>query len=842
MRFPVPSPLTLLLFWAVALPFAWPASGVESPLGPPEKVLNKTVEEWSGHLHAYENERQRKLAMFSLREFGAQAVVAVPELQKLLGEELQPEIPAWAAETLGCIGPAASAAVPALCALMKKSDRSAAEHAAVLAALVRIAPDDKQVRRYFEAALRDEDPELRHAAIASAVSMVVARPEYLANLQRALENPEDTALAARALACLGDDGLTALMKVFDRGESDLRPAIADGLRAMGPDARAAAPLLLEKMERERDADRRAHYEAALLSMGPQEPAARALAAARIAAGDAFSKDNNNAAPPAEAAPTSGDVHAEPYVLESGVLRAGGNSSVPEILNALRSPVAPARQLLIELLAALEDPPPNAIDALVARAQDRDESVQLAALRALETFGPKAAASRGALEELGRGGGEAGYAARLAAANVARDADAARLRSSFETRSIDDALAALKDADPFVRRDAAEGLRGRKEQQAAIASEMIRLIQDDANVDVRAAAARALSGYGTFSAPALELLRSWVKSSVEKPVDKDARQLATAALAGLAGMGDGAKPALDDLIALAVSPAIDDAKDMQRIVAICLRIIGPDATPLLVARFQADTAAVRGRAARVLGQMGPVGAMAIPDLLKLAESVVETDSAAAFAALEGMGTLAYPLAARPLVRIATGDLFVERRAAAVRALGGMGVPADGDPEHVLDTLQQALLDPDESVSRAAHNALVRIGAPALPHLLEMLELNEGGASYWWAVRSLARMKAASDRVVPLLVKLTRPGVRSVKAGAFAEQGVAAELLGNYAPEHREIIPALLSCLGDREDYVVNAAIRALKPFGPTIVDAIRPLLRHPDARMRDGALKALGELR
>lgn len=817
----------LSILFLVLAAFAAPCGEVDfeslKPLGVPETIYGKNVDGWIAHLGKYENEKERTLALVCLGEFGPAAAQAVPELRKLLKEELQPAIPGRAVNTLGCIGPEAAAAIPDLVKLFNDNKSESNFRAAVLEALSRIDPHNPQARKAFQNALRNDDIEIRHAALIAAVNFAPVEQSVLPALTRAMGNPEDAAVAARSLSCMGGAGVNVLLKSLEKGDAATRTAIAEALTPMGSEAASAIPQLL-RLSARIPAGQNSFLNAAM-HIAPNDPAVLEAIADRLAGAADLAKD-------AAAKPNS------TQSLEWRILSAQGIGALPAIRKGLRSPSKEVREAFVALLAQMKDPPAEVIDDLVARAQDKEVSVQRAAIKALDAYGSKAAQAKPQLEELARADAAVRRIAQLAALNVSRPPESPRIRSTFDAKSVDEALAALKSPDASERRDAVEGLRGRKEKEADIAAALIETLKD-ADVEVRAAAARTLAQYGTHAAPALPTFDEWVKaaSSAEKP-DANTILQATSALAVFAGMGDGAKPALETIVALAVSSAVDGEKDLQKVLGICLRIIGPDSVPPLTKQFKSDDNKVRRRAAEILAQMGVVGATAIPELLQLSNSAVESDSRAAFSAIESMGVLAYPLAAASLSDTLTSDLFAERRSFAAQTLGGIGIPKEGDRLRVLDALQQALLDPDESVCRTTHAAMVRIGPPTLPRLKEMLDIGEGAASYWWAVRALARMKAEPERVVPLLIDLTRPGVRTVKKGAFAEQGVAAELLSNFAPEHTEMLPALLRCLGDREEFVGNAAVRTLKLFGPGVLTAVKPMLRTTDSRVRASVLRAL----
>jgi HEAT repeat protein len=177
-----------------------------------------------------------------------------------------------------------------------------------------------------------------------------------------------------------------------------------------------------------------------------------------------------------------------------------------------------------------------------------------------------------------------------------------------------------------------------------------------------------------------------------------------------------------------------------------------------------------------------------------------------------------------------------RMAAASALGSIGFdPAKGDEEGIVQSLLPILLDSEEDVAWAAYVSLYVIGPPALPKVRELLQIAEGEAPFW-ALRVLARQKADPEEAVQRLVQFTGPGMRA------EERAVAAELLGQYAPERAEAIPALVRVLGDRTDYVVRAAARSLAAFGPSAVPALSRALRGRDPEIRRQALAVLEELR
>lgn len=787
-----------------------PASEAAGP-----RIMGKTVEGWIAHLKKYENEDERKLAMLCLGDFGPAAAAAVPELVALSKDELQPNTQRMAAETLGAIGPAAKPAVPDLIAILSSPKKPPSHRATACAALAQIDPEALAVRKAVLAALRDGNADVRNAAIEAAVTIAPYESAAIPALAKMVLTSQDAPEAATALRCIGEAGVDPLLKAVERGDAISRKAAAEALAHMGKPAAAALPVIMKAMKRERD---------------PKQRGALALSAARLAPKDPevllALVEQIEASEPGKATEISS-------ASEINLLLAAGAGAVPALRAGLRSRDAGVRKQMVAILAKLQQPAQDVIEELLARAQDKDPDVALAAIKALDGFGPAAASAKEGLLELSRRDKALQQPADLAALNVSRDPRKPRLRSTLEALPDADVLAALRSPDAAVRQEAAEALRSRSDESGAIATALIESL-NDSDEKVRFAAARSLARFGKYARAAMATFIQWLETN-------NATQQ-RAALTALAGMGADARPALPIIVKAAISESADDDKDLANVLSVVLRVIGPDAVQPLLAELKNADPAVRARAARAVASMGLVGATAVPDLIEFSKSAVDSDAKAAFEALQSMGGAAYSLASPHLVNVIFGDFFADRRKWAAHALGEIGIPKDANPKKVLDALQAALLDLDESVCRAAHSALVKIGEPALPRLHELLKLNEGQASYWWAVRVMARMRADADLVVPKLIELTQPGVRGIKEGAFAERGTAAELLGEYAPEHVEAIPVLVRLLGDRDEIVAKAAQRSLVLFGARSREALEAALRERNPALRRRAVETLEALR
>ncbi|HYF50923.1 MAG TPA: HEAT repeat domain-containing protein [Planctomycetota bacterium] len=805
------------------------AARAETPTPAPhvvERIMGKDAAGWVEHLKRFENEFERKKAMLCLMEFGSDAADAVPELRVLMKDELQVETQRFAIITLGHIGSAAKPAVPDLLAALNDPNRPAPHKAAALASLAQIDPQAPAVRKAVLAAVRSESPEIRAEALDALVTIAPYEPVAITTLNKSLLLAADAKQAANAFLCMGAAGVEHLLKGLERGEPETRIACAEALSALGSDAARVLPAVLKAAKRERDAAARAPYVLAAARIAPQDAAVLDLLSEQLAA---------VVSPPLEGGGRgrgdAADAQELPKIpLEGRLLVAAKEAAMPAIQKGLRSRDARVRLQFVELLPLL----PKSADVaheLLSRAQDRDNAVAMAAIKALDALGPAAASTKDGLEELAANTAlEAPLrrAALLAALNVSRDEKAPRHRSPYEKKSDAEILTLLRNPNADVRRDAAEALFASREDNPELAQALIAALSDPEE-KVRIAAARSLVRFGKYTREQLPTFTEWLES--------ENIALRKAALAALAGMGADARPAMDVLVAAALSPSADSDAEMRKLLAVALRMIGPDAVPKLVESLKAKDAEVRARAARAIASMKDVAATAIPDLIELTKSAVDSDAQAGFAALQAMGNVAYHVAGPHLIETLRADAFAERRKWATWALGEIKIPPppEGDKLKVVDALMEALLDTDPAVCRGAHGALVGIGEAALPRLRDFLRIGEGETPYW-AVRVMARLKADPADVIPRLAELTLPGKLPV------ERGVAAELLGEYAPAHKEIIPILLRVLSDREDYVARAAIRSLALFGEEAIPSVRALLKNRNPLLRRRVIEALAGIR
>lgn len=127
--------------------------------------------------------------------------------------------------------------------------------------------------------------------------------------------------------------------------------------------------------------------------------------------------------------------------------------------------------------------------------------------------------------------------------------------------------------------------------------------------------------------------------------------------------------------------------------------------------------VRFQAVRTLGGIGPAASAAVPDLVAMLRDDELTFPSSTAEALAAIGRDAVPA-----LRAALDDDDDGLRYWAVYALGRMADRGDAG----LDALTYALADPNEAVGFRSGEALVGIGAPAVPALIRALAADDPGA--------------------------------------------------------------------------------------------------------------------
>jgi HEAT repeat protein len=213
----------------------------------------------------------------------------------------------------------------------------------------------------------------------------------------------------------------------------------------------------------------------------------------------------------------------------------------------------------------------------------------------------------------------------------------------------------------------------------------------------------------------------------------------------------------------------------------------------------SSAAVRGRVAAALEQVGPAAASVTAALIDRLKDSDETVRCRAAAALGQVGS------EEESVRAALIDLLQEAsanvRAAGAQALGAMKKKAAG----AVDALAALLHDREESVRQAAAESIAQVG----------------------------------------VVNDTTTLVAGLKSTDNLVRARTAEVLGTIGPAVQDAAGALAKAIDDKNDRVRAKAVEAIGKMGAAVADVAVPklvrALHDPDNWVRALAAEALGQI-
>jgi len=217
---------------------------------------------------------------------------------------------------------------------------------------------------------------------------------------------------------------------------------------------------------------------------------------------------------------------------------------------------------------------------------------------------------------------------------------------------------------------------------------------------------------------------------------------------------------------------------------------------ILARLDADAAAVRWDAATSLGGCG---AAAVP---ALTQACVHERARVRQGAARALGLIGPEAAdAVPVLVAALADPDPLVRESAAEALGRLG-PASAS---AIRPLVAAFADEDPYLGGAAAIALGRIGAGSVPALAEALTDARENVR-WSAAIALGRVGPSAAAAVPALVRALGDANGEVRA-------CAATALGSIGSGAADAVPALTEVLHDRDEDVRRAARIALAQIAP-----------------------------
>ena len=681
-------------------------------------------------------------------------------------------------------------------------------------------------------------------------------PPALETLAKAALSSRDAKEADAALRTIGDSGVDALLHALAAGSPLARAAAADALGSMKRAGRRAFPALVQAARKETDRRAREAQIFGAANLSVRDPAVLELLADSLGAkADPFAPFR--------------------WITADDLLYGVGKDALPALRKALRSDYSSSRLAALRILArfvaptflenvenpgdaknrtlllglGLRDDAPKTQPALpvgvddcladiAGRLQDKDDGVRLFALATLNRIGPAAAGTLEAIQKASaersaelkpdqKTGKSASMAfqrlAAIAVLNVSRNAAAPAYLTPFDGLTEVQLLAALANASPTERADAALALR-LYSANAANADPLSKAL-DDPDAHIRRAAAQALGYFGAGAAGALPTLIKWLESE-----PKSRR----AAIETLANLGANATDAAAPLARTVAEDAWPDDPEFPKTLVRALRPHAAVAVPALTGYIRSGSPEIRVRSAKALGLLGAAAAEALPALVELAQSADEAEAHAAYDALRLIGPEKDPEAIPFLAGVIRGELFASRRKWAVWALGQSRPALDAGIPECAGALAAALYDGDDSVCRAAYDALLEIGEPAVPILTATVSADRSARSYW-PLCVLAALKADANLTVPRLFEFTLPG------NPASRRAAAAERLGGYATmqtRHPGVAPALVRLLRTGDAASAHAAMRALKPLAAEVRPAVERLLFDRDPAVRKIAAETL----
>jgi len=146
----------------------------------------------------------------------------------------------------------------------------------------------------------------------------------------------------------------------------------------------------------------------------------------------------------------------------------------------------------------------------------------------------------------------------------------------------------------------------------------------------------------------------------------------------------------------------------------------------------------------------------------------------------------------------------------------------------DPLAELTCGDDDRAERAIP-AILKLGAAAIPRLLELAQ-SQDSDSRWWAARALAASPhARTSDLVPFLGD-SNPEIR------------AAAALGLSHHPGGDALPALIQTLGDSDPLTAGLAANALVKLGKPAVESLVEAAQEGQSNVRILALRALSEIR
>lgn len=771
----------------------------------------------------------------------------------------------------------------------------AADHAALLAAVLGLGGDDPWDRFAASAALRS-----RAGAVTQLTGLLDAK--YPARIRAAAiggmlsvggsELPEPTREALGRL--LADE----------KEAADVRGYAAVALTGSKAPPAAAAPALLAAVESGKSPDLRGRAADRLGELRPPgavPPLTRGLGdnseTVRRSAAVALGKLGPDALPAVPALLEAAARDEDHKVREALDRVCASTDAGPALAKAVGHKDAEVRLLALELLGQTGDAG-AATKELEKALSDENPRVRVRAASALQQVGehdkvvlPVLVSALGDKDNTGEADGALMQMGRRAVPELVKSVTAperpaaGRMRAArllayakLPAATVADLKSALKSDDPVVRTGAAVVLArrppadeavgaaliaGAKDKDAQVRHDCLRALGEARPPGAVAPLLAALGGRddeGRFEA-AMALARFDLD---EKAVDqviallnKKATRPAAAQVLGTVGRKwPKAIPAL-------VRVFVTSKEEGRDSVGTALTSIGKSAAPALikVAEEANRDEEVRADAVTAVSRMGPPAAEVSP---KLAGLLKDKSELVRFRVALALAEVTHDPAAVPeLVDSLKDDEDEATRAEAARALGSIGpkaVAASGRLKELLEkagqqerfplavALAQVTRDTDAGVPallallrtgaddqqrQAAVSALHTVGKPAIPHLVAALA--DDHSSKPEVIRVLSGFGNQAKEAGPQLVKL-------LADKDWATALAAAEALATIDPAAEAAVPVLAEALRSPEPAVRQRAVFALGRFGKAARPAVPALIQAlKDPSVRASAAYTLGRI-
>jgi HEAT repeat protein len=677
--------------------------------------------------------------------------------------------------TLATLEPVTKPAAPALLRIFKDPDEG---NLRILAAraLVGVGQEVEAVEPALVAALEDRNPEVRQAAVQAFVGVGSRDPAAIPALIAMLRDPtlHGPNASRQALLTFGDRAIPALLEAARDKDPDVRAAAFEVLPHVGPggreDVRAAVKEALK------DPDTRVRLTAAEDFLMVEHDSAKAL---------------GGALPVAEA----GMKDTDPAVRFAAVQALGRaprlqRGSIPEVqallLTAAKDKNARVRQMAFQSLVRWAEPPPPADLLPVFLGAIKDRAVRDEALRFLPRYGSQA-----------------------------RDA-------------IPDLLAMMKGKNAGLRELAASVLVRIGNEDETVVAALLETFRNSKDVGMHVTIASLLPSLGPVRArPAIPELVAALTSD-----DPRLRIASVEALSLIDNENKRLLPALAEM--LGKEDEQHGRSHVRQWVEAIMSRIGTPATQGLVELLKDKDPARRAGAAIALGALGKEAGKARPDLeeaLKDDQVRVRVLAAEGVWLVSGEAAASVPVLGDAVKRAAVG---VGTRRLAAEVLAAMGPRA----RDVVPALVEAARSQDELLAILAVQALGKIGpdaAAAVPALIDRLKEEGDSPVRHAAVVALADIGPGARGAVPQLVRLLKeagPQERGMIVVTLGKIGTAADA----GPALVEVMRTQSG--SPEEGFFHPALIQALQRLGPQVCGDLAELLKDRRAAVRRNAVETL----